>query len=68
LYWALDLLRQRPDGRWESVPGVGLIEVDSTDVEPVQEKTFRAYLPSADLDPNDGHWRHIAWIAMLQCT
>jgi hypothetical protein len=33
LYWALALYRQRHDGRWESVPGVGLTEVESTEVE-----------------------------------
>jgi hypothetical protein len=66
LYWAMDLLRQRPDGPWDSVPGVGLVEVDSTDVSPDQE-SFPAYFPTAGVDPNDGSWRHIGWIAMLRC-
>lgn len=66
LYWALDLLRQRPDGPWDRVPGLGLLEVDSTEVDPEQE-TFRAYFPSTGVDTNDGRWRHIGWIAMLQC-
>jgi hypothetical protein len=66
MYWGLDLLRQRPDGPWDSIPGVGLIPVDSTDARPKQS-SFRAYFPSAGVDVNDGRWRHIGWIAMLHC-
>lgn len=67
VYRAADLLRQRPDGPWESVPGIGLVEVPSTEVEPDGER-FYAYFPSADVDPTDGQWRHIGWIAMLKCN
>jgi hypothetical protein len=65
IYWALDLLRQRSDGPWERIPGVGLVEMDSTDQEPDQEST--AYFPTSDTDATDGRWRHIGWIATLQC-
>jgi hypothetical protein len=66
LYWAMDLLRQRPEGPWNSVPGIGLIAVDSTDASPDHEG-FSAYFPTAGVDPNDGRWRHIGWVAMLRC-
>ena len=66
LFWALDLLRQRPDGPWEPIPGIGLIEVDSTEVPPAPNG-FTAYFPAADVDVNDGQWRHVGWIAMLRC-
>ncbi len=67
LFWALDLLRQRPDGPWDRVPGIGLVEVPSTTVDPDQE-SFTAYFPGeAPADAQDGHWRHLGWIAMLQC-
>ena len=65
LYWGLDLLRQRPSGPWDSVPGIGLVEVASTEADPDQA-SFTAYFPSSGVDPDDGHWRHIGWIAMLR--
>jgi hypothetical protein len=67
LFWALDLLRQRRDGPWDRVPGLGLVEVESTQVAPDQEG-FTAYFPAAGVDANDGYWRHIGWIAMLRCS
>lgn len=66
LYWALDLLRQRADGPWDSVPGIGLVEVGSTRTEPAQDD-FTAYFPAEGAEGSDGRWRHIGWIAMLQC-
>jgi hypothetical protein len=65
LFWALDLLRQRSGGPWDSAPGIGLVEVASTEVVPDQP-SFPAYFPTAT-SPTDGSWRHIGWIAMLRC-
>jgi hypothetical protein len=67
LHWALDLLRQRSDGPWESVPGLGLVEVRSTEDE-VAGESFTAYFPAAEMDASEGQWRHIGWIAILQCA
>lgn len=65
LYRAVDLLRQRPAGPWDAVPGIGLAEVSSTRVDP--DQGFTAYFPAKGVDTTDGQWRHIGWIAMLQC-
>jgi hypothetical protein len=66
MYWALDVLRQREDGPWDSLPGLGLVEVAGTDDEP-DRPGFTAYFPTPGVDVTDGCWRHIGWFAMLQC-
>lgn len=65
MYCAFDLLRQRPDGPWDSVPGLGVVEVTSTEVWPAEG--FTAYFPDEGVDVNDGQWRHVGWVAMLRC-
>jgi hypothetical protein len=67
LHWALDHLRQRSDGVWgDIVRGIGLVEVPSTDYEPDQP-SFKAYFPTSDIPELTGRWRHIGWIATLEC-
>jgi len=63
LYWAFGLYRQRHDGPWETVPGVGLREAESTQFNAIEN--FTAYFPHAGVDVNDGRWEHVGWIALL---
>ncbi|HEY1520378.1 MAG TPA: hypothetical protein VGL78_18905 [Solirubrobacteraceae bacterium] len=64
LYWAERLLRPRTDGPWDLVPGIGLTEVESTEVDSVPG--FTAYFPETEADVNDGRWEHSGWIAMIE--
>lgn len=67
LYYALDLLRQageRRDGGWVPAPVLGLAEVESTEVDPPSR--FTAHLAEPGIDVNDGRWRHLGWMAMLE--
>jgi hypothetical protein len=67
LHWALDHLRQPPDGVWGLiVRGIGLVQVESTQDVPDQPG-FTFYLPTAEVPEFDGRWRHKGWIAMLEC-
>jgi hypothetical protein len=62
MYWALDQWPSEPTQAF--VPGMGLVEVPSTDYRPDQPG-FKAHFPPGGI-PEQPSWRHLGWIAMVE--